>query len=86
MIYRCAICETRLYRTLRYFCWKCYKEHESDIREKKEWVRFFKSEEDKRRYQEKKQEKSSTVFIYLGSKWDIDTTGRLVRKEGYHYG
>lgn len=86
MSYQCVICETRIYRPNRYFCWHCYDLYKDDIRGKKEWTKFLVSEESKRRYREKSDKNKSIVFIYLGDKWDIDALGNLVRREGYHYG
>jgi len=82
MIYKCAICETRIYRPMRYFCWSCYKQFRDDIREKKEWTKFMVSEESKRR----RREINAPTFVYLGNKWDIDMEGNLIRKDGYRYG
>ena len=82
MIYRCAICETRIYHRNRYFCWHCYKNFKEDISKKKEWTKFLMSEESKRRYKDK----NPQILIYLGDKWDVDTDGNLIRKEGYRYG
>lgn len=86
MNYRCAICETRIYRPNRYFCWSCYDLFKDDIRSKKEWSRFVVSEESKRRRREKSERDHLISFIYLGDKWDINNRGDLVRKEGYRYG
>lgn len=84
MAYKCAICETRVYRPDRYFCWRCYKDFRDDIREKKEWTRFVVSEEAKRRREERR---DAPMLIYLGDKWDIDTRGRLIlRREGFYHG
>jgi len=85
MTYKCAICET-IIRPNRYFCWHCYNEFRDDIRNKKEWTRFVVSEESKRRRGEKRDRDKSVMLIYLGDKWDIDTEGNLIRKEGFHYG
>ena len=86
MTYRCAICDTEIYRPNRYFCWHCYHDFEDAIREKKEWTKFIVSEESKRRRREKSERDNFITFIYLGNKWDIDMGGNLIRKEGYHYG
>ena len=86
MIYKCAICDTVIYRPNRYFCWHCYHDFEDAIRGKNEWVKFVVSEETKRRRREKSERDTPITFIYLGDKWDIDLKGSLIRKEGYHYG
>ena len=85
-MYRCAICDTRIYRPNRYFCWHCYDLYKDDIRSKKEWTKFVVSEESKRRRRTRYELDNSITFVYLGNKWDIDTRGNLIRKEGFHYG
>jgi len=82
MTFRCAICETRVYHPNRYFCFSCYSKFVDAIRAKEEWTKFIVSEESKRR----RREKRDSVLVYLGNKWDIDTGGNLIRKEGFQYG
>ena len=80
VMFRCSICETRIYRG--WFCWKCYKKWQDDILSNKRWTRFLLNEERVRRYRAEKEPK----IVLLGDKWDIDTLGRLVRRDGYSSG
>jgi len=84
MTYKCAICNTVIYRPNRYFCWHCYHDFKDAIHKKKEWTKFVVSEESKRRRREKRD--ACTTLIYLGDRWDIGIGGTLIRKEGYRYG
>ena len=86
MSYRCAICETKVYRFDHYFCLRCYDLFKDDIHDKKEWTRFIINEEAKRRRREKSEKRRSISVVYLGDELDIDDEGSLVRGEGYHYG
>lgn len=86
MSYKCAICENKIYRFDRYFCFHCYSLFKEDIRSKKEWTRFVVNEEAKRRRKEKSEWENSIGIVYLGDEYDIDNEGNLVRGEGYHYG
>ena len=81
----CAICGEEVFteNPRRFFCPDCYKEWESDIMAKTDWIKACVNHEHKQRRQALKDK----ALIYLGNGFDVgdfDGEHRLVPAKGYY--
>jgi len=81
----CAICGREIYteNPRRFYCRDCYKEWESDIMAKTDWVKVCGNCE----HQQRRQVLKDRELIYLGNEFDAgDFNGeyRLVPAKGYY--
>lgn len=68
-MFNCAICGIEIYteNPKRFFCRGCYKEWESDILAKTDWVKVCVNYE----HQQRRQALKDKGLIYLGSEFDV---------------
>ncbi len=86
MKHLCAICCRPLHteNPKVFFCSRCYHDWEKEIRAKVGWVRFLINDEKKRRRWDTYMDNGKSVsvqLVYLGSEFDVDNTGKLIRRE-----
>ena len=65
----CAICGKKLFAqdVKRYFCRDCYKQWESEIVAKTDWIKFCINEE----HQQRRRALKEGNLVYLGNEFDV---------------
>ena len=84
-MFNCAICGNELFteNPTKYFCRDCYKEWESDILAKTDWVKFCINDE----HQQRRRALRDRELVYLGDEFDVgDFSGeyKVVPTKNYY--